>query len=466
MSRPERTQLVSIVALGVFIRFAFLLWVEPLELWADEGQYVYQALAWNRFGLYLGSPEWVWPPGYPAYLALFLRAFGADGIFAAKLGQVFLSALIGGSITLLARRLFSFRAARIAGALWAVFLPLIGFTHYLWPETVFLAALLPAVYLFVTALDGGPGSARRLALTGALIGLSCLFKEASLPLVGLFGAVIVFGRGTGKIRERLASAAILALSTGAVLLPWTLRTYEVYGRIVPSGATLGENVFQGVNADYKNYDYAGAPAEVTAAKSRWVYDTFVRWPANAVKWERSDAANTIDRNSETVASAKQFARDYPGFYLRSRVKKLADWVTPLNFFQRHFRLDVYEGSIASRWVRRSLALASVALTCIVLIGGIGGAFASSLRGERRLAVLAVLLTFLAGIAIVGMSRYRVQVEPLLIVLAAGFWTERRAASSGAKERAPLTFAIVAWVILAALWALNAPEVLDMLRRTM
>jgi hypothetical protein len=45
-----------------------------------------------------------------------------------------------------------------------------------------------------------------------------------------------------------------------VVLPWTLRNLEVYGRVVPSGSTLGENLWQGVNAQYINWDYGGPDA--------------------------------------------------------------------------------------------------------------------------------------------------------------------------------------------------------------
>ena len=52
----------------------------------------------------------------------------------------------------------------------------------------------------------------------------------------------------------LRLATLLPLAAVVVLLPWTTRNHEVYGRVTLSGATLGENVYQGLNARYVNFD--------------------------------------------------------------------------------------------------------------------------------------------------------------------------------------------------------------------
>ncbi len=458
MTRNDRRQLRAILLAGVGVRLAFLWWVTPLELWADEGQYVYQAVSWNHFGFYLGSPGWVWPPGYPAYLAPFLAAFGEAGIFAAKLGQVLLSGVVGGSIAWFAARLFSARAAKWAAAAWAVYLPLIGFTHYLWPETLFLAALLPALALFLRLVDGDARRPLRDALaSGALIGVACLFKEAPLPLLAFLPAVLVAAGTRDTLRVRVGLAAVLVLAATAVLAPWSARTTSVYGRFAPSGATLGENMYQGWNAGYVNFDYAGAPAMTTVTESASFGRWFVEPPPDALQWSRSEAPNTLARNADNVARGKAFARAHPGFFVRSRIKKVADWFTPLNFFHRHHRLEVYSGSIASPWVRRALAFTSVAQTCVVLVAGLGGLFLGVANGRRRWTLLAYCATFLAGAAVVSMSRYRLPIEPLLIVLGAGWIAGRDGAPAPSPASRRLAWA--AWAALGAAWLINLREIL-------
>ncbi len=347
--------------------------------------------------------------------------------------------------------------------MWACYLPLIGFTHYLWPETLFLALLLPAVLAFVGALDepASRSAPWRILATGLLLGATGLLKQATMPLLLFLPLLIVVGMRSIPIGERLGRAALLVCSAFLVLTPWTLRTQEVYG-FAASSATLGENMYQGVNTDYINYDYAGGAHTAPIDPDGWVYRWLVEPPPGAVKWERSDELNPVARDRANAERGKGFAREHPGFYLRTRIKKLADWATPLNFFQRHLRLGQYGDSIRSRRLRGRLALSSMALTAFVLAGSIGGLFLALRRARHRRVMMAVVVTFLAGILVVSMSRYRVQAEPCLLILSAGFLTERPWRSSKTARR----LAIASWVLLGALWWINAGEILDMAKRSL
>ena len=129
---------LALCAAGVGLRLVFLALTTNLDLLRDEGHYVYLALSWNRFGFYPDGLRYLWPPGFPLFLAWCLSLFGAQGVVAAKLVQVLASASIGICTMALAERLFGARGALIAGGLWCVHLPLIGYTHTLWSETLFL----------------------------------------------------------------------------------------------------------------------------------------------------------------------------------------------------------------------------------------------------------------------------------------------------------------------------------------
>ncbi|MGB6364604.1 MAG: glycosyltransferase family 39 protein, partial [Thermoanaerobaculia bacterium] len=363
-----RRLLGGVVALGVLVRLIFLALSGELELWADEAHYVQLAAMWSRFGFYMGSPGHLWPPIYPAFLSLFLSWFGEHGITAAKVCQVLLCGIVGASIVLLAHRLFSYRAALVAGLLWAGYLPLIAYSHLLWPETLFLCFLLPAVYLFTTLLGSelSPRQIRvRLVAVGALLGLAILTKEAALPLPVLFGLLLIGSRSRDSLGLRTIRAALLVLSTVVVVLPWTFRNAEVYGRWVVGGSTLGKNMHWGVNAKYINFDYTGSGMERIEASEgpfrRWLLEP----PPDSV-WPQSRAANLIDRSNENVHRGLGFARAYPEFYLRTRVKRLADWVTPLSFFDRHYRRRLYQGRLDLIGVRRTLIGLSVLSTMLVM----------------------------------------------------------------------------------------------------
>jgi 4-amino-4-deoxy-L-arabinose transferase-like glycosyltransferase len=413
---------------------------------------------WSRFGFYMGSPGYLWPPVYPAFITLFVSLLGEQGITAAKLCQVLLSGLVGASVVLLANRLFSYRAAIVSGLLWAGYLPLIGYTHYLWPESLFLCFLLPAVYLFATVLESDISPAQnriRLVLVGALLGGAILTKEVALPLPLLFGLVYVGFRSRGTPGLGLIRATLLVASTMVVVLPWSLRNAEVYGRWVVSGSTLGRNMLWGVNAKYVNFDYTKpGMAEIMAAQGpvrRWMLEP----PPNSA-WKQSRAANRLDDSSENVHRALEFVRLHPGFYLRSRIKRLADWVTPMSFFDRHYRLGLYQDPLDLKWVRRTLITLTVLGSMLIMAGALPGLFWALRAPEMRTLFLVVFLTCLPSVLMVAMSRYRVPVEPLMLVLTAGFLT------SGGDKTSPRRWerviVVCGWVALAGLWLVNAKEV--------
>ena len=456
--------LVAVVGFGVAVRFAFLALSGGLELWADEAHYVQLAAMWSRFGFYMGSPEYLWPPVYPAFLALFVGLIGEYGITAAKIGQVLLSGVVGASVVLLAWRLFTYRAALVAGLLWAGYLPLIGYSHLLWPETIFLSFLLPAVYLFTTLVGSelSPAQTRlRLVVVGVLLGLAILTKEAALPLPVLFGLLLISTRSRGPLGIRTIRAAVLVLSTVVVVLPWTLRNAEVYGRWVVGGSTLGRNMLWGVNADYVNFDYT-RPGVTAIVASQGPFRRWLIEPPPESGWRQSQAANLIDRSDENVRMGVGFARSHPGFYLRTRLKRLADWVTPLSFFDRHYRLGLYQGWLDKSPVRRTLITLSILSTLLIMAAALPGLFWLPGGPTPRLLLVSVLLTFSIPVLITAISRYRVPAEPLMLVLAAGL-----VASAGAgrpPRRWEWAAVITGWVVLAILWLINAREIWTELAR--
>ena len=249
---------LALTGLGVGVRLLFLLLAGGLEPYADESGYIYLALGWNHFGFFSDGGNYLWPPGYPFFLATMFDWFGVNGVYAAKLVQVLASSVIGYSLILIARRVLDHRAAIVAGLIWCFYLPLIGFTHYLWPETLFLTFFVPVLYLLVSAspkADGGPVDARRFLAAGLLMGVSLLIKESMLYLSVILTALIVWRFRRSALMEGVRHAALFAMALAVVVLPWMLRNYEVYGRYVPVAASLGENCYQGIFRRYQNFDY-------------------------------------------------------------------------------------------------------------------------------------------------------------------------------------------------------------------
>ena len=449
--------LILLTVLGVGLQWILLVLSGEPELQSDEANYVYLALVWTRLGVYLDQQRYLWPPGYTWYLGWAMDLFGDRGLFAARVGQVLASASVGLTTMLLAYRLFGMRTARLAGAIWAAYLPLAVFAHLLWNETLFLALFLPAIYQLVRVVAEGERLrvVLRLTTAGLLFGLVLLLKEAPFYLVPLLALVLLFT--AGGVGEGLRRSTLFAGMVALMLIPWGLRNREVYGRFVPSGASLGENVYNGLNAAYRNFDLV--PLEIERER-RGEPPIAVRPWFVAIdpekQWERADEVlHTIERSDENTRRGLAFARENPGWLVRSRIKKAADLVTPMSFYTRHLALGHYDTSVlGSSLGRKVTGVWAVLCSLGVLFLGLRGWIGNLERG-RGGSVLAVVIAYTAGTSLlVAMSRFRVPIEPLFIVFTAGALGRVRAPIAGARR----ALLLAAWAVLVFLWWVNWPEV--------
>jgi len=444
------TPLVLLCLVGVALRLLFLWLARGIDFVADEGFYVQSALSWNHYGFYGDQYRYLWPPGYPFFLSQCLALLEERGILLAKLIQVLASASIGMSTMLIARHVFGARAARLAGAIWCIYLPLIGFTHTLWTETLFLAFFLPGVLLLLPLLDGDehPAAARRILSAGICFAAALYLKQALLLLIPVVACVLFLRSGTG-LGRRLWPASLFLLAAAVPVLPWTLRNAEVYGRLVPMGSTLGENAFRGLNARYTSFDTVLVGADMRADGASPPRPRAGLTEAPAPGWERAEEIpNTIDRQGAGLERGIEFARAHPAWLARSRVQKLADWVAPLSFFLRHQALGGYaDTGLGQPVVRRMTVIWAVVLPMFVLAFAVIGAARIPRRGAGIL-FGALFSYFLLTAFVVSMSRFRMPIIPFCIVLAAGAMGKRPLTR-------PLPIAIGLSLLL-ALWWVDLP----------
>lgn len=455
------------VLVGLGLRLVILFLVGDLDPQADERNYVYLALAWNRFGFLGDTGRFLWPPAYPWVLALFLDGFGLRGLFLVRVIQVLLAGVIGATTILLANRLFSRRAAMVTGLLWSIHLPLIMYTHTHWAETLYLALLLPSIYLLLVWLQGPPRTGKTpvlLVLSGLLFGSALLVKEVALLLpILLLPMVIRHSSGVGSRWAGLRNVALFVLSIVVVVLPWSLRNLEVYGRFVPAGMTIGENAYWGLNGLYRNFDLATQDTEtVELTRTDPLYRWFVAWEPGSTWTRAGRQQNVIDRNRKNLHRGLRYAGEHPGWFVRTRIRKLADWLTPLSFFVRHHARETYSGILASPWVKRPMLVLAVATTILLLLLSIPG-YLLSLKDPTAKRLLGVYVGYFAATGLlVSMSRFRLPAEPILLVLTAGFLVD-----TGAFRRAPKRAVAICWTLwigLITLWVIALPDTLDLLAK--
>lgn len=244
---------VALAALvGLALRLAVIPSGQTLDVTppvADEGNYLSIAdslLAGD------GIPDrWIWlrPPGYPLFLAGWLRL--ADGDLRAPLiAQAAIGAATIALAAALAATLWGRRAAIVA-AWWAALDPsLIFYTRLLHSELLYTALLTVAAIALVRY--AAPGATwRPIAAAAVAAGLAALCRPAivvALPFVALWaalrrpaGAGVPGGGLRAWARARatgLRHAALLLLLVAAVIAPNAIHNWAKYRRFIPLDTTL------------------------------------------------------------------------------------------------------------------------------------------------------------------------------------------------------------------------------------
>jgi 4-amino-4-deoxy-L-arabinose transferase-like glycosyltransferase len=229
---PIRPLFFAAAAAGVALWLALLFLggnhlESPLGVGGDAGYYVLLAsnLAAGRGFSFAGVPSAFHPPLYPLFLAAMMRVAGRHAFAASRMVQVALGIFALLLLARLATRLLG-ESAGCASLILGLFLPaifllptaLIPETFGLFLTTLFLTLLLaPAL-----ALD-----ARRAAWVGFVVGVAALVRF-NLGLLGIVAAwTVVRDLGWKRALRPLASmAAVFA----AVMAPWLVRNYLVFGR--------------------------------------------------------------------------------------------------------------------------------------------------------------------------------------------------------------------------------------------
>jgi hypothetical protein len=240
-----RRLILAAVLAGLCLRLCFglLYWVHK-PLTHDEREYLALAhsVAAGRGFVYDAShdtgtaQQFGRAPVYPLFLAIV--GAGTTESHAAparvKVVQSIVGAIGVGLIGLLARRAAGPRAGVAAAAIAAVYPPLVWICAYVLSEALYSTLALLTALLLDTALDrtGGVSTAERgrrgtaIAAAAALTaGLAMLVRPAMLLFLPLGVWWLISLR-------RPSLAAVLVVTSLAVITPWTVRNLRVYGTFV------------------------------------------------------------------------------------------------------------------------------------------------------------------------------------------------------------------------------------------
>jgi len=423
----------------------------------------------------LGMEKEPWilrPPGYPAFVALLLKASGPPPVStwawrvqcrplvyagqavllaaAATLLYVWLSGWMRLEVALAAALLFGLNPLVLA---W------IGLLHY---TTLHLLGLVAGMWALQWAFRE-PDRLARLAGAGVLLGLVTLVRPVTLPLP-LFVLVALALLRRRSWLPALRATAVFTLGMAAVILPWTARNYAVSGRLVPVNLQAGV-VF-----------WAATEKPLPWDPDRYVWfdvgDELLRVHTRVTGMEQYDIVTFVHRLPELEAEYRREAflnlRRDPSVYARNVVRVVwavaAQTSTALPRAFVRLRGDSSPEGARPRWFGKgaaelgspglalALRLLFGALTVLAAAGAVLGARA---RDQALLGPVTLLACVTAAHAVTHLDLLHHYVRlPFLVVLA--FYALGRLAQPGSPAaRAALAagFALAGASLVLTAWVL-------------
>lgn len=214
----------AVFVTALIVRAAFVLFLQEGFYFPDSVHYSKAASSLISNGE-LGG-QYNRPPGYPVFLAGVYLLFG-NSILSVRLVESVMGALLAVLIALIGKRIGGDFVGGAAGILWSIYPTGIFIAGLVYP-TGLLATLLALGFLCFLPESGHELSRKRVFGAGIICGLAAL--TAPVVLATAFGLVLwlIYWRPVDGVRL----AAMLVLGTVLVVVPWILRDYHVYGRLV------------------------------------------------------------------------------------------------------------------------------------------------------------------------------------------------------------------------------------------
>ena len=336
-------------------------------------------------------------PAYPAFMAAIYLAARLDNFYAVRSAQALLGALGALLVFIAARLLFGTAAAYLSCAVYALYPTGVYYSGILMKEGLQGFLLLAASCSLIISAKKGRDSLW-LFLSGIFIGLGELCKSILMPAYPFFLLWIFFS----KKEKRVLRSLIFLFGLLVIVTPWMARNYLVHGKLMYL-STGGGLAFWWEN-------HPGAT----------VGGGF-QYP--------SDAGLDISREkilslSETEWDSlyKKLAFDYIS---ANKMKFVRDSVTRFfDFWRLYPRKNLEQvGNLVN--YRESKGLNKIQMVSLFSFGPLLLLFLISLYTERQILkkyyfIPIVILSYSALYSVfVTRTRYRLPLEPLLIMLAAG-----------------------------------------------
>jgi 4-amino-4-deoxy-L-arabinose transferase-like glycosyltransferase len=356
----------------------------------DEGRHLGSARRLAQDGEFwvLGARAWEMP-GTAVFFALLIDCFGADAaVHVIRTAQSFLLVLQSILIGVTTRRVLrDERAATVAAVITAFYPFLLFYQGLLLSETLFNTLLIAAFASLYWWRDRGARLDGVFLLTCLCFAAATMIKPLLTVLPPLLLAAVVL-LDLGGLRRAAHVLVVGALLHAALLSPWWIRNYSFSGTFVPLSTGAGGNFYLGNN-----------PANPHAGVD-WTTDV-----EHDVVLRIEGLPDEAARQRAYISVAlEHIARDPTAFVERMARKFVRFWSLVPN-------AEPFSGGLY-----RVISMASFGPVLLLAI-------ASSFRLRRQWRLLAPIYLLIAYVTLLHMVtiaslRYRLPLEPFLVLLAA------------------------------------------------
>ena len=360
------------------------------------------------------------PPLYPYLLGGVYALAGpedpGDRRQAGRIAQALLGIIAVGLIALIAFQIWGRVEALVAGGIAAVYPPLILAGSSLMTEPLFITLLLAglAAMLHYRQRDR---RFRWLVLAGACAGLATLGRTNGVILIAVF-AFAAWTLRPRWSRQALRAPAVVLLAAGLMILPWTIRNAVELDAFVPVSTQAG-------------FGFAGQYNE-TSAESRATW----RPPFDTAEYRSLFVRPDLDE-VEVADHLMNAVREY--VWNNPEHVVVAGFWNGLRFLSLDDPVDVERRNAFFSGQPQGLAEISVYAFWLLALIALAGCFTSRARRLPGFVWILPPLFMLSVMFVFGMARYRVVIEPIVILLGTvalvAAWQRFRANPSSVRWRA-------------------------------
>lgn len=232
VDRREVWLVLAAMAFGLTLRVAYVLATKGHTLVGDEPEY-------HSEGQLIAHGKWFWTslpyhhlhagmwkaPGYPAFVGVVYKVLGV-GVTKLLLVQSLIGPVVIFLVWLLGRRLFDRRLALVAAFAAAVYPHMWEWELRMYPE----GFALPLALVVLVLVLARPPTWRLAAGVGVLMGVAMLVRPTQFFL---FGLIVVAWWLIAGPRRGTAMAAVAVGATVLTIAPWSVRNYVVADDFIP-----------------------------------------------------------------------------------------------------------------------------------------------------------------------------------------------------------------------------------------